>query len=212
MLSWGRAFGHGGITPPGYAASATRPYWSVSAARARTGGHNDPAYVEHVNQAGAHGSCSGGGGAVERKIQEIELPGGRTVLARVSVLKPEEIPGDPDDFSYDDVGTLDQLSARIEQLNELVGGVGAAVLDAARAVRPDEVSATFGVELAVKPGKAVALLADGEAKAAISVTLSWQLGGGVSDVPDALADTVPAVRVGPGPGPDPESGAIPARP
>lgn len=116
-----------------------------------------------------------------RRIQEIELPGGGTVLARVSVLDPEawpgQVPGGPggaDEFSYDDVSALDHMAARVEQLNELVRGVGGAVLDAARAVRPDEVSATFGVELAVKPGKVVALLADGEAKAALSITLTWR--------------------------------------
>jgi hypothetical protein len=111
---------------------------------------------------------------MERMIQEIELPGGRTALARVSVLEPEETGADQEDLSYDDVGALDRLTARVDRLNELVAGVGAAVLDAARAARPDEVSATFGVELAAKTGKAVAVLADGEAKAAISVTLTWR--------------------------------------
>ncbi|MEU6226006.1 CU044_2847 family protein [Streptomyces sp. NPDC047042] len=114
----------------------------------------------------------------QRRVQEIELPGGGTVLARVSVLDPEawpgQVPGAADEFSYDDVGALDHMASRVEQLNELVRGVGGAVLDAARAVRPDEVSATFGIELAVKPGKAVALLADGEAKAALSITLTWR--------------------------------------
>ncbi|WP_318275254.1 CU044_2847 family protein [Streptomyces pharetrae] len=109
-----------------------------------------------------------------RRIQEIELPGGGTVLARVSVLEPDEVPGGADEFSYEDVGALDHMAARVDQLNELVRGVGSAVLQAARTVRPDEVSATFGVELAVKPGKAVALLADGEAKAALSITLTWR--------------------------------------
>lgn len=112
---------------------------------------------------------------MERRIQEIELPGGQTVLARVGILKADEIPGEQDEFAYDDVGALDQLSARVEQLNELVTGVGSAVLAAGRAAGPDEISTTFGVELAAKPGKAVALLADGEAKAALSVTLTWHL-------------------------------------
>jgi len=111
---------------------------------------------------------------MERRIQEIELPGGERVLARVSVLDPDEAPGGgADEFVYEDVGALDHMAARVDQLNELVRGVGGAVLQAARAVRPDEVSATFGVELALKPGKAVALLADGEAKAALSITLTW---------------------------------------
>ncbi|GAA4297423.1 hypothetical protein GCM10023086_11530 [Streptomyces venetus] len=120
-----------------------------------------------------------------RRIQEIELPGGGTVLARVSVLDPAEVPGGTDEFSYEDVGALDHMAARIDQLNELVSGVGNAVLRAARAVSPDEVSATFGVELAVKPGKAVALLADGEAKAALSITLTWRAGGDDETTPDA---------------------------
>ncbi|MFK4098551.1 CU044_2847 family protein [Streptomyces sp. NPDC019531] len=110
---------------------------------------------------------------MERRIQEIELPGGAKVLARVSVLAPEEMPVGGDEFAYQDVGALDHMAARIDQLGELVRGIGGAVLDAARAVRPDEVSATFGVELALKPGRAVALLADGEAKAALSITLTW---------------------------------------
>lgn len=123
---------------------------------------------------------------MERKIQEIELPGGERVLARVSVLSAEEVPGEADEFAYEDVGALDHMAARIDQLNELVSGVGDAVLAAARAVRPDEVSATFGVELAMKPGKAVALLADGEAKAALSITLTWR-GDSVQAAGDATA-------------------------
>ena len=123
-----------------------------------------------------------------RRIQEIELPGGR-ILARVSVLEPDEMPGGQDDFSYEDVGALDHMAARIDQLNELVQGVGGAVLDAARAVAPDEVSATFGVELAVKPGKAVALLADGEAKAALAITLTWRNGGGQDSAAGAADGT-----------------------
>ncbi|MCM1973576.1 MULTISPECIES: CU044_2847 family protein [unclassified Streptomyces] len=110
---------------------------------------------------------------MERQIQEIELPNGETVLARVSVMRPEDAPRGSDEFAYDDVGAFDHLTARVDQLNELVSGIGSAVLESARAARPDEVSATFGIELAVKPGKAVAMLADGEAKAAISVTLTW---------------------------------------
>ncbi|MFH0520863.1 CU044_2847 family protein [Streptomyces sp. M41] len=124
---------------------------------------------------------------MERRIQEIELPGGAKVLARVGVPAPEEVPAGDDEFAYEDVGALDHMAARVDQLGELVRGVGGAVLDAARAARPDEVSATFGVELVLKSGKAVALLADGEAKAALSITLTWQ--------PDASAAgdaTVPA--------------------
>ncbi|MEU2608182.1 CU044_2847 family protein [Streptomyces albus] len=112
---------------------------------------------------------------MEREIREITLPGGETVLARVRVLDEEEVPPNADEFQYDDVGMHDQLIARAQQLNEVISGVGSAVLGAARAARPDEVSATFGVELAVKSGKALAaVLAEGEAKASVSVTLTWR--------------------------------------
>ncbi|MBW5484075.1 CU044_2847 family protein [Streptomyces bambusae] len=119
---------------------------------------------------------------MERRIQEIELPGGETVLARVSVLRPEEVPDSAEDFGYEDVGALDQLTARVDQLGQLVSGLGTAVRRAAAAAAPDEISATFGIELVSKPGRAVAILADGEARAAIEVTLTWRLrGGGPAD-------------------------------
>ncbi|MFF3907398.1 CU044_2847 family protein [Streptomyces sp. NPDC001848] len=136
---------------------------------------------------------------MERKIQEIELPGGEKVLARVSVLESQEMPGS-DEFAYEDVGALDHMAARIDQLNELVRGVGGAVLEAARSVRPSEVSATFGVELALKPGKAVALLADGEAKASLSITLTWH--GDTAGRPAGTA--LPAARNADDPGEAPD--------
>ena len=108
---------------------------------------------------------------MERGVQEIELPGGERVLASVSL--EDGVLGDSD-YEFEDTGALDGLSARVEQLNEVVSGVGAMVLDAARAAQPDEVSATFGVDLTVKPGKAVAMLADGQVKGTISVTLTWR--------------------------------------
>lgn len=122
---------------------------------------------------------------MEREIREVLLPGGETVLARVHVLEDAEVPDGAEEFQYDDVGTRDHLIARAQQLNEVISGVGTAVVNAARAASPDEVSATFGVELAVKPGKALAaVIADGEAKASVSVTLTWR-GNGVDPRQDA---------------------------
>ncbi|MCT2591812.1 hypothetical protein LHJ74_18235 [Streptomyces sp. N2-109] len=173
---------------------------------------------------------------MERRTQEIQLPGGERMLAAVTLLRPEpstdrgegedrggERPytdggssvsdlrttletdrgraPEPDHggaqdaldrhrdhahdrahhrdggYEYEDTGALDTLASRVQGLNELVSGVGSAVLEAARATRPDEVAATFGVEFAAKAGRAVAMLADGEAKGSISVTLTWRLDG-----------------------------------
>ena len=78
------------------------------------------------------------------------------------------------DGEFEDVGAWDALGARVEGLREVIGGVAASVRQAAERVAPHETSVTFGVELSAKPGKAVALLADGEAKANLSVTLTWR--------------------------------------
>jgi hypothetical protein len=100
-------------------------------------------------------------------IQEIELPDGTVVTARV---------GTPDSYGGDqeDVGFTDTARAKVAQLQELITGVGATVLDAARAAGPTEAAITFGVELTAKEGLAVAVLARGEAKASMQVTLTWQ--------------------------------------
>lgn len=117
---------------------------------------------------------------MERGIQEIELPGGERVLASVRVLDPGRLPGggagteEEWEPEFEDTAVPERLSARIDQLNELVSGVGSTVLAAARTARPDEVSATFGIEIMARPGRAVAVLADGEVKGAISVTLTWK--------------------------------------
>jgi hypothetical protein len=62
----------------------------------------------------------------------------------------------------------------VESLKSLITGVAASVAAGARAAGPDEVSVSFGIELVARSGKVVGLLADGEAKGAITVTLSWQ--------------------------------------
>ncbi|MFD9795469.1 CU044_2847 family protein [Streptomyces sp. NPDC059070] len=100
-------------------------------------------------------------------LREIELPGGAVVLARIGTAGGYAA----DD---DDVGVLDSAVAKVERLGELIAGVGQAVLDAAAAVRPDEAHISFGIELSAKAGAAVAILADGEAKASIQVTLGWK--------------------------------------
>ncbi|MET9553011.1 CU044_2847 family protein [Streptomyces sp. NPDC006645] len=108
--------------------------------------------------------------ALEHDVQEVVLPGGQVILARVAVLRPDE-------SAFEDVGAVDRLRSGVARVNEVIAAVGATVVDAARAAGPSEISATFGIELAVKPGLGVAaVLADGEAKASISVTLTWQPG------------------------------------
>ena len=103
------------------------------------------------------------------RVRRIELAGGEFVYARISA--DDEYGG-----SDRDVGVVDGAAAKLDQLTELIRRVGGTVLDAAAQVRPDEASVSFGVELTAKSGKALAVLAEGEAKASVQVTLTWKLG------------------------------------
>lgn len=125
---------------------------------------------------------------MDETLREITLPGGQTVLARVT---PTAVEGRPGGYGSDDqdIGVGRTAAAKLEQLGELINGVGQSVLDAARAARPDETSVTFGVEIVVKPGKAVAVLADGEAKASLQVSLLWKRDQGEPRSPAGTAST-----------------------
>ena len=92
-------------------------------------------------------------------IQDIELPDGTVITARIGA---GDAYGD-----QEDVGFTEAALAKVEQLQELIKGIGGTVLDAARAARPSEAAITFGVELTAKEGLAVAVLARGEAKASL---------------------------------------------
>jgi hypothetical protein len=110
------------------------------------------------------------------RAQRIELPDGTEVWARLTALDPPGSPGE-DEYGgyggYEDVGAVDQVVAKVEDLRELVSGVAASLRDAVAAAAPHEVSVEFGVELAVKSGRIVSVLAEGEARASIAVTLTW---------------------------------------
>ncbi|MFD7920124.1 CU044_2847 family protein [Streptomyces sp. NPDC059740] len=125
------------------------------------------------------------------RAQRVVLPDGTEVWARVS--RFDGVGGGADGFEdgFEDVSVWDTVTTRVEGMRELVAGVAASVRDATRAAAPDETSVTFGVEVAARPGKAVALLAGGEVKANLSVTLTWHHGAPREEEPSA---TAPAAR------------------
>ncbi|WP_408649161.1 CU044_2847 family protein [Streptomyces herbicida] len=138
------------------------------------------------------------------RVARIELPDGTPVWARISGAEELAVPSG--ELSYTDTGFAERVEASVESLHSLVTGVARSLAGPLRAVRPDEVSVEFGIELTAKAGKVVGLLADGEAKAGITVTLTWN-GGGPPDPssPDPAPDPTPA------PGADPTPpGAAPA--
>ncbi|MGC4981415.1 MULTISPECIES: CU044_2847 family protein [unclassified Streptomyces] len=105
------------------------------------------------------------------RIARIEMPDGTPVWARISGADELEDPGG--ELSLTDVGFAERVEAQVESLHAVITGVARSLAAPLRAVRPDEVSVEFGIELTAKAGKVVGLLADGEAKAGITVTLTW---------------------------------------
>ncbi|MGW4231965.1 CU044_2847 family protein [Streptomyces sp. NPDC004980] len=126
------------------------------------------------------------------RITRIEMPDGTPVWARIS--GAEEL-GEPaggptyTDIGYEDL--TDRIQARVESLTGVVTSVARSLAEPLRAVRPDEVSVEFGIELTAKAGKVVGLLADGEAKGAIKVTLTWSGGGPPATTPPPAATPQP---------------------
>ncbi|MER6024425.1 CU044_2847 family protein [Streptomyces sp. NPDC001851] len=149
--------------------------------------------------------------AESTRVARIQLPDGTPVWARIS--GAEELsapPGGPASggLSYTDTGFAERVEASVESLQSLITGVARSLSGPLRAVRPDEVSVEFGIELTAKAGKVVGLLADGEAKAALTVTLTWHGDG----PPDPDAGTPPAPPQGartPGGAPPPSAAQAP---
>lgn len=133
------------------------------------------------------------------RVARIELPDGTPVWARIS--GAEEL-AYAEELSYTDTGFHDRVEASVESLHSLITGVARSLSGPLSAVRPDEVSVEFGIELTAKAGKVVGLLADGEAKAALTVTLTWS--GGPSE-----PGPVPGAAPGGG---GPEAGPLPGGP
>lgn len=129
------------------------------------------------------------------RITRIEMPDGTPVWARISGAEELDLPAPGDGPTYTDTGfgdIADRVQARVESLQGVVTGVARSLAVPLRAVRPDEVSIEFGIELTAKSGKVVGLLADGEAKGAIKITLTWNGGGPPVEPPPPEPAPVPA--------------------
>jgi hypothetical protein len=96
---------------------------------------------------------------------QVRLPSGQTVWANVA--------GGPAD-----VGATDAIKdLPVEELRDTIEGVSQSVVEAVEGAFPDEVSVEFGLELAVKTGKLVSVLAEASGKASLKVTLTWNSSG-----------------------------------
>lgn len=134
------------------------------------------------------------------RITRIEMPDGTPVWARISGAEELDGPAPGSGPTYTDTGfgdIADQVQARVESLHSVVTSVARSLAVPLRAVRPDEVSVEFGIELTAKSGRIVGLLADGEAKGAIKVTLTWNGGGPPVDPPPCGPRTRPRTHARP---------------
>ncbi|MFE2595420.1 CU044_2847 family protein [Streptomyces sp. NPDC059396] len=139
------------------------------------------------------------------RITRVEMPDGTPVWARISGAGELERP--TGGLTYADTGFGERVQARVESLHSVVTSVARSLAGPLRAVRPDEVSVEFGIELTAKSGKVVGLLADGEAKGTIKVTLTWNDGGPPADLTDP--PQVPAQAAGPSGTPAPGNTTAP---
>jgi len=96
-----------------------------------------------------------------RELIEVELPSGRTMWASVE-----------SDQGPRDVG-FGQKLAKLPGLSEIIEWVDAGVTASRRHVKPDGMTAEFGVELAVGHKGLVAALGGIGAKTTIKVSLTW---------------------------------------
>ncbi|MFF2013689.1 CU044_2847 family protein [Streptomyces sp. NPDC058195] len=120
----------------------------------------------------------------DARITRIEMPDGTEVWARISGAGEPVPPGPGPSFSDIGAGNIaDRVQARVEGLHSLVTSVARSLAEPLRAVRPDTVSVEFGIELTAKAGKVIGLLADGEAKGSLNVTLTWNGGPPPLDPP-----------------------------
>jgi hypothetical protein len=102
------------------------------------------------------------GGTLTTEALQVQLPTGETIRAQVRT-------GDVYNVTADDA--FKRLD--IDELRQTVGGVAGTLRQALDDLVPDRLEVEFGLELAVKTGKLVSVLAEAGATASIRVSLSW---------------------------------------
>ena len=128
--------------------------------------------------AGGHGFA---GWDVSSRPVQVQLPTGEVIWAKVAVEGPQNVAS---------VG-LQRLDA--EELSRTVRGLSASLHQAVDSLLSDEVEVEFGLELALKSGKVISMLAEAGATASVKITLGWKGDKtATSSAPEASSPTVEA--------------------
>jgi hypothetical protein len=93
-------------------------------------------------------------------VVDVELPSGRQIAVRAVDLGGAQ-----------DVGMLDRLD--FANVTQTIEDIAQAIGDTLDRITPKAATVSFGVEVAVKSGKLVSLLAEGGGTATLTVTLEW---------------------------------------
>jgi hypothetical protein len=102
---------------------------------------------------------------VQSTVVELALPNGAVALVRAVDLDADEGAG-ATKASFGDRFDVDGIA-------ETLQGLAEALRSAVAEARPDRLTITFGIELAVKSGRLTALLVEGAGKGSLSVTVEW---------------------------------------
>jgi hypothetical protein len=101
------------------------------------------------------------------EIMQVRLPDGQEIWARVTSAEGAA-----------DIGFGDRVkAAAVENLNHMIGAVAGNLHAALEEYDADEVSADFGIELSLQSGRVIGILAETQAKAGVTVHLTWRKPG-----------------------------------
>jgi hypothetical protein len=101
-------------------------------------------------------------GAMSSQPLQVELPTGEIIWARVAVDGPQNVASH----------SLQRLD--VEALSRTVRGMAASLRAAVDDLAPDEVQVEFGLELALKSGQLISMLAEAGGTASVNITLAWK--------------------------------------
>lgn len=96
-------------------------------------------------------------------IRAVELPNGQIIWARITF----EGPTDTAFGKFNSVLDTDELL-------KSVSGIAETIHDSVARLRPDSVGVEFGIELSVKSGRLIGVLADVGGSTALKISLGWE--------------------------------------
>ncbi|HCT80390.1 MAG TPA: hypothetical protein DGG94_08080 [Micromonosporaceae bacterium] len=98
-------------------------------------------------------------------LVQVELPNGQVIWARVSTDGPSDV-----------AHTGVQHHLNMDELRVMMAGISETVRSTLENLRPDDIRIEFGLELTVKSGKLISVLAEASSTASVTVSLGWQTG------------------------------------